>query len=106
MTSLLQHSGRISKPGVELEGYLTDDGTWNSDTVEFVDCDVEDCRWDEHPQLYRFWRKPRGLFGHWVVFHINGEEKIPDLSHPMTLARVPRGARRLSAAENSEAWHE
>jgi len=59
----------------------------------------------QHPQLYIAWRKPCGAFGAWTVFRYLGEEHVPDLSIPIAVNRVPRGADKLSPRNNSETWH-
>jgi len=106
MTSLLQFTGKIHKDkGVGLEGYLSEtysDGVTNGKPRETFTCGI--CQ-KEHPVLYRFYRKPKGLFGHWVVFEFNGEEQVPDLSVPIWLTRIPRGAVKLEPSIASGRWH-
>ena len=100
--------GQVEKQGVGLEFYLVDSEPWyRADEVELVECSV--CSTDAvtrtHPQIHRVYRKPAGVFGPWVVFRYNGDKHVPDLSHPIAIVKLPRGAERLSAEENSETWH-
>jgi hypothetical protein len=110
MTALLQFRGRTDrKKGAELIGYLVAEilkGTHvkykSKEPAELIGCTI--CK-QKHPQMYAFWRKPAGAWGHWVVFRYNGEEHVPDLSIPIRLKKVPRGSRKLTPEENSERWH-
>lgn len=108
MSSLLQFGGEIGKKGVRLE-FVKSYIPWGEchqfckpQEGESVPCSV--CN-EEHPQLYVAWRKPRGMFGVWVVFQYNGQEQVPDLSIPIDVEKLPRDARPLSLEENSQAWH-
>lgn len=99
MSSLLQHHGTMSREkGVELMCYLCTKNKWGSLTVE-----VEKDR-KGRPILYRFWRKPAGMFGNWVVFRYFGKENVPDLSVPIRVEKLPKGAERLSEAEAEKYW--
>jgi hypothetical protein len=113
MSSLLQFDGKIGKEGVFLEFYLATHFKWTgangkeytgalTEATEEVDC--PQCG-GKHPQLYVAPRKPAGIWGHWVVFRYLGEEHVPDLSIPIAVERVPRGARKLTAQENAKHWH-
>ena len=102
MSSLLQFRGDISRRGVGLQFYLTTTGECTGRDVEPVWC--AQCG-REHPQVYVAFRKPAGMFGCWVVFRFLGAEHVPDLSLPIPVPRVPRGARRLDAGENAALWH-
>lgn len=100
MSSLLQFKGKISpQKGVGLEFYLVGP---NGEELELDICPI--CG-EKHPRLYRFWRKPAGLFGHWVVFRYLGKEQIPDLSVPLDLERKPRGSEQLPLTESCQCWH-
>ena len=105
MSSILQFSGQVGRRGVRLEfcrGFLpweTERRFVYREPVPCVTCGKD------HGQLYVAWRKPCGMFGPWIVFRYNGEEHVPDLSIPIDVDRIPRGARLLSAEENSAAWH-
>ncbi len=108
MSSLMQFRGQSDNRGVGLEFYLVDSEPWyKADETEPIECSV--CSTDvvtrTHAQIYRVFRKPAGMFGPWVVFRYNGDEHVPDLSHPIAIVQLPRGAERLSAEENSETWH-
>lgn len=101
MSSLLQHRGRITKRGVGILGYLTKKESYGEPVEEYT---CAKCG-RKHPVLYEFFRKPRGMFGCWCIFHINGKEQVPDLSIPMWLPRVPRDATKLSTEKASKYWH-
>lgn len=94
MSSLLQFSGQVGRQGVRLQ-FMVKGG-------EQVKCDK--CG-QEHPQLWLAWRKPAGQWGHWTVFRYLGAEHVPDLSLPIEVERVPRGAVKATPEQNSEAWH-
>jgi hypothetical protein len=107
MSSLLQSNQPVTQKGAGILVYLTVPGTgrWPDstpllcDNAEEVDCLV--CG-KKHAKLYRIFRKPVGTFGHWVVFRINGEEAVPDLSTPLALHKKPRGAVEV---DSSIEWH-
>lgn len=125
MSSLLQFNGAIGKKGVQLQAYRVERvwtkgsydcpryfypwsvphtitiRTWSySDReVELEHCPQCD---REHPKLYGFWRRPRGMFGCWVVFRYLGEEHVPDLSIPIQLEKLPRDAKPLPLT----LWHD
>lgn len=101
MSSLMQHTGRIDSRGVGLMGYLQKEGTYG-EGIEFYTC--SQCG-RQHEVLYEFFRKPRGMMGCWVIFAYCGEEHVPDLSIPIRLATVPRGARQMTEEEASKYWH-
>lgn len=121
MSSLLQMRGKNRtdrRRGVKLEFVLEEDYqfpvgepgtrdyyevTLKRDVGPMVPCHI--CG-KEHPQIYTAWRKPKGMLGHWVVFTFNGDDHVPDLSIPIGVYKIPRGAAKLSPEENSEAWHE
>ena len=107
MSSLLQFSGETGKQGVGLEFYLI----WKKPdplcVFTEVPTELETCAicGKQHPRLWRFWRKPIGLWGPWVVFRYLGEEQVPDLSCPLSLEKKPRGAERMTLEESCRAWH-
>lgn len=108
MSSLLQFRGRITDKGVGLQFYLSNglsfpDGLAGAEPVDCLECSQGITR--THPQLYEAFRKPAGMFGAWVVFRYNGDEHVPDLSIPIEIDRIPRGARKLTQEENSKQWH-
>jgi len=110
MSSLLQHSGEIGRRGVRLEAIKVRVAPWIVGDLELTQHEDVDpkvpCHCGKaHPQLYTFWRKPVDMLGCWVRFRINGHLEAPDLSVPMSLCRLPRDARPLSADENGAAWH-
>jgi len=107
--AILQFRGEIGKRGLRLLFYLVDEVEqvgavkW----VKQIDREPIDCTLcdEQHPQLYAAWRRPAGTFGSWIVFRYLGQEHIPDLSIPISVKKVPRGAEKLSVKENSEYWH-
>lgn len=108
MSSLLQFSGKISSRGVHLqalkmpEGYPNNARGYMEESEHRYYC--PDChRW--HDRIFTFARKPRGMFGCWIVFRWNGEDHVPDLSVPISLDKLPRDARPLSLLESSAIWH-
>jgi len=108
MSSLLQFQGKTGTKEVRLEfvkSYLP----WEEcrqfckpQEGESVPCCI--CG-GTHPQVYIAWRKPKGMFGHWVVFEYNKEEHVPDLSIPIEIDTLPHDAKPLPADENSHCWH-
>ena len=116
MSSLLQHHGGRSPDGrkVELLCYQVRKGpdwdTYNGpgayeprpDSTTF--CDPVELDSSGNPRLWRFYRRPLGMFGCWVVFRYNGEEHVPDLSVPLSLLRLPRDVQQLTDAESVAHW--
>lgn len=106
MSSLMQFNGKVDRRGVHLQAYLMakdPEQTWSlGKEVETYVCPT--CG-REHSYIYIFIRKPKGMFGPWVVFRWNGEDHVPDLSCPMYLYKIPKDAKRLSEEESSKIWH-
>jgi len=102
MSSLLQFNGETGRAGVRLQFCRTHDGSITGDYTDEYHCD--DCG-RSHPRIALAWRKPRGMFGCWVVFQYNGSEHAPDLSVPIKVQDYPRGSVLLSDAESSGIWH-
>jgi len=102
--NLWQSSFRTSRRrGVRLEFTLHEEGLCYKPPLEpWVPCTV--CG-GAHEQLWVAWRKPAGVWGAWTIFRYLGETHVPDLSLPITVPRVPKGATRLTPKENSETWH-
>ena len=98
MSSLLQHHGTVRGGKVELLCYLCTKTKYGSLTVP-----VEEDR-KGRPILYRFWRKPAGSWGAWAVFRYFGEKQVPDLSVPIRVEELPKGAERLTEAEAEKYW--
>lgn len=134
MSSLLQFSGNTGKHGVELQFYQTvqtfsieqvrawawdtDSDTYSFDVYDVVQKSIDvECLGNDaelvpcaicggkHNRLWVAWRKPRGMFGPWVVFEYNGEKHVPDLSIPIATFKLPHDAKPLSDAQNAEYWH-
>lgn len=122
MTSLLQHHGCTTKqkPGyIELLVYLVDkdEPSWtkyngleahkpNPNSTSFTK-DREPITFKNGrtaPRLYRIWRRPVGMFGCWVVFRYLGQEHVPDLSVPIAVFKLPRGAECLTMTEMENYW--
>ena len=55
-------------------------------------------------KLYRVWRKPVDMCGHFVGFKISGEKTYPDLSCPTWLEKLPRDAEPLTNEEAAKYW--
>ena len=115
MSSLLQFGGKCDKRGVRLEFYRT---TPNTDDIANLGPIYSDSPTSGHDtdciympggkKLNRIWtayRKPRGMFGCWVVFRINGTEQVPDLSCPIATFDLPRDVKPLPIAECIAAWN-
>ena len=116
MSSLLQHHGGRSTDGrkVELICYLVTKGkNWDKhngpdaynpspEGVTFTDYAETDQ--DGRPKLYRFYRRPKGMFGCWVVFQYNNADHVPDLSCPLAMLKLPRDAKPLTAEESTAHW--
>jgi hypothetical protein len=107
MSSLMQFNGKIDKKGVHLEFYLVEkkETTYGWKTVKEMEPVICSVCGKEHPRLYTVARKPKGMCGCWVVFRIDGDDVVPDLSVPMRLEKMPYGAKRLTDQESSELWH-
>lgn len=102
MSAAMQFSGPVSrKRGFGLVFYLAT-GQYGRDVVEEQTC--AQCG-QSHPVIYRAWRKPAGTWGCWVVFRYNGEEHVPDMSIPIAVNRLPRGAQRLDTDAAARYWH-
>lgn len=108
MSSLLQFQGKIGRKGVRLE-FVKSYVPWEQSHQfckpqegESIPCSI--CG-GTHPQIYVAWRKPRGMFGQWVVFQYNGQEHVPDLSILIEIEVLPHDAKPLSQEENSQSWH-
>jgi len=125
VSSLLQHHGCTTKPRpgyVELLMYLVEKGPlWEKyngpdsydpspDSTTFaidkepISLQRDDGTVSEVAKLYRVWRKPRGMFGCWVVFKYNGAEHVPDLSVPIAVFKLPRDAEPLTEDEMRQYW--
>lgn len=93
MSSLLQFNGRIvgRKVGLLFQ-------------VDGQEMDCATCG-RKHPAIFEAFRRPRGMFGCWVIFEYNGEKHVPDLSIPITVDRLPRDAKRVDDQDASKYWH-
>lgn len=123
MSSLMQFNGKVSKNGVHLQFIQVDiekgevvgrhdDAQHEGDPgsaawrwPQYVDLFTCPKCGRQHPYVWIAVRKPRGTFGPWVVFMYNGEEHVPDLSCPISVTKIPRGAVRQSVKECVEIWH-
>jgi len=128
MSSLLQFRGTMSRRGVDLQftlckvvdkiigdpqtlcGPLTPEQHSRDGRAfilpEKVDIDtfIDPETGRPLPFIWIATRKPCGMLGCWVVFRYNGEEHVPDLSIPIRVERIPRGARKLSQEESLKIW--
>jgi hypothetical protein len=111
MSSLLQFEGKIEKRGVHLMALLDNGHDIVRDGYKpYIECfeDVYQCECGEvHPAIYTFCRKPRGVWGPWVVFRWCNQKHVPDLSTPMSLkpGERPRDLKRMSNEESTKYWH-
>ena len=117
MSSLMQHHGGRSPDGlrVELVANLVekdaDCDTYhgpaayqpNPEATSFTHA-VETIPGTTLPRLWKFYRRPAGMFGCWVVFRYNGKEHVPDLSVPLQLFKMPRDAERMSDEDAIKHW--
>ena len=116
MSSLLQHHGGRSADGrkVELLAYQVQKGddwetyngpnAYNPCPTSTAFCDQVALDSSGNPQLWRFYRRPKGMWGNWVVFRINGADAVPDLSCPQPMLRLPRDATPLTDTESVTHW--
>jgi hypothetical protein len=116
VSSLLQHHGGRSPDGrkAELLAYLVKkDDRWEAyngpysyhpspESTTFTDYVELDS--SGNPHLWHFYRRPKGMFGCWVVFEYNGKDHAPDLSVPISLFKMPRDAKKLTDAESVAHW--
>lgn len=102
--NLWQSSFRTSRTkGVRLDFTLHEEGLCYKPPLEpLVPCTV--CG-GAHEQLWVAWRKPAGSWGAWTIFRYLGAAHVPDLSVPIAVPRVPKGATKLTRKENAETWH-
>jgi hypothetical protein len=120
----MQHHGGRSKDGrkVELLCYLVKKGPdweqYNGPEAHKPSPDATTFCEDAEPvelldfkgktrkvaKLYRFYRRPAGMFGVWVVFRYNGKDNVPDLSVPISLHKLPRDAKPLTDEEMRKYW--
>ena len=114
MSSLMQFTGTIERTrGVGLEFYrvIPNERYNNADgtpsTIGGTDAEVIACPQcgRTHPQLYVAYRKPKGMFGCWVVFRYNGADHVPDLSVPIATLELPKDAKPLTVEQNAARWH-
>jgi len=129
MSSLLQFDGEVDERGVGLLFYATDNGKCYGKDLETLPCArcegigeyptpssppgapsqtntvCEVCHGRPNQSvLYRAFRKPAGMFGPWVLFRYLGETHAPDLSVPIAVPEIPRGAVRLADSEIRAYW--
>lgn len=108
MSSLLQFSGNIEKKGVGLEFYqVIPNPKYPEDTYMGIESEMVPCHicGKSHPRIHIAFRKPIGMLGCWVLFCYNGAKHAPDLSHPISIFKIPKGSKPLDDLKNSECWH-
>ncbi len=129
MSSLLQFNGRSDNRGVHIQCYQTTpsqkfldfpvyDYSKSAEPIgtrrDYPHKDSEICG-DETDVIFmpdgshmaRIWtfaRKPKGMFGCWVVFRYNGKDHVPDMSCPQGMFKLPRDARPMTIAETINTW--
>ncbi len=129
MSSLLQFNGRVNSHGVHLQAYQTTPSQKYMDYPVYdhsISAEPIGTRRDYYlkdsemcgdatdvifmpdgsvlPRLWTFARKPKGMFGCWVVFRYNGKDHVPDLSSPQGMFKLPRDARPMSITETIKTW--
>lgn len=77
---------------------------WKSRDTEPVELTRPDGSTTTCAKLYRIFRRPVGMWGCWVVFRYNGAEHVPDLSVPIGVEKLPRGAKPLTNEEAAQYW--
>lgn len=124
--SSLQFNGQISNQGVHLQAYQTTPsqkymeseiypaGAIGPKNRIYYLADSETCGDTTdgifmpdgkfYPRIWTFVRKPRGMFGCWVVFWFNGKENVPDLSCPMGLFKLPKDAKPMDNETCIKTW--
>lgn len=108
MSSLLQFGGRYAKGKVGLLFQVVKKEPWSDlGITRDVDCDTFVCSQcgEEHSNLYEAFRRPVGMFGCWVVFRYHGAEQVPDLSIPISVERLPKGAKLMEQEWAEYYWH-
>ena len=76
------------------------------------------CSWEEreqmhciqcgkdHDALWTITRVPVAPFGHFIVYRLNGEKIVPDMSVPYGTEKIPRDAIKIeSPQEFARVWH-
>ena len=116
MSSLMQHHGGRSPDGrkVELLCYQVKKGpdwekyngpsSYNPSPNSHSFTEPTELDSSGNPRLWRFYRRPAGMFGCWVIFRYNGMDNVPDLSCPLSMFNIPRGAEKLSDEESVKHW--
>lgn len=105
MSSLMQFDGVVGAKGVQLIAYLTREEEVVGEGYSYKKAvDVEIIPGTNLPVLYTFWRKPKDMWGPWVVFRYNGEDHAPDLSIPLHLEKLPRDAERMGDQAAIRYW--
>jgi len=120
MSSLMQFRGTCSRRGVDLQFTLCREvakTVGNPDlpvghpergytypTKEDLDTFTDPATGRQLPHIYIATRKPVGMLGCWVQFRYNGAVHAPDLSIPIRVTKIPRGARRLSVEASLRIW--
>lgn len=108
MSSLLQFNGTVDRRGVHLQaqkmpaGYPDNAGGYMEQPEVRFTCPK--CG-REHGRIFEFIRKPKGMFGCWVVFRFNGKDQVPDLSCPLSLPKLPRDAKPMPDDRCAAVWH-
>jgi len=107
MTSLMQFQGDVGERGVQLEFIYAPSEVDRARNVFALGPDTVECTvcGKEHDRIYVAWRKPRGTMGQFVVFRYNNNFHVPDLSLPIEVHKMPRGAKPLTNEETSQRWH-
>lgn len=126
MSILLQFGGKYSSKGVHLqfvhttpsekfiEREIYPTGAIGPKVREYYLKDSESCGDTTdgvfvpggkfYPRIWTAPRKPRGMFGCWVVFKYNGRDQVPDLSVPIHVFKLPKDAKPMTNEETINIW--
>lgn len=97
-----EQQNRDCQNGLLKTGYLSN--RWQDEDTEPIQLTRPDGSTTICPKLYAIYRRPIGMFGCWVVFRWNNAERVPDLSVPIHVAKLPRDAKPLSDSESTSYW--
>lgn len=102
----MQHDGELStdRRCVVLKMYLVSEDKERhfEEPLEHFHCTK--CG-KKHEVLYKMSRRPVDMLGCWVRFRYNGALHAPDLSIPLRVTKLPRGAVRVTDEAASVYWH-
>lgn len=105
MSSILQSHGRTrTTAGGRVQHELFVYQVRSGEPAELSDLAHPDGGRRSEPKLYRIWRTPSGQLGQWVLWRLNGVDRMLDLSIPSQFEMLPRGAKPLTDKEAAAYW--